>query len=120
MASENDIAYASAVGLLDLYRRKALSPVDATRLILDRLDALQPKLNAFCVVDRDGALAAAREAERRWQQGEPLSAIDGVPGTIKDLVLMRGCPTLRGSKLVDPAQAWLEDGPAGRRTREGW
>ena len=55
-----DIACASAVALLDLYRRKALSPVEATRLILDRLDALQPRINAFCVVDPDGALAAAR------------------------------------------------------------
>src|SRR5438105_10055011 len=118
MASENDIAYASAVGLLDLYRRKALSPVDATRLILDRLDALQPRLNAFCIVDRDGALAAARESERRWHQGAPLGPIDGVPATIKDLVLMRGFPTLRGSKLTDPAQDWSEDGPAVARLRE--
>ena len=70
MASENDVAYASAVALLDLYRRKVVSPVEATRLILDRLDALQPKINAFCVVDRDGALAAARASEGRWLRGE--------------------------------------------------
>src|SRR5947209_2606444 len=118
MASENDIAYASAVGLLDLYRRKALSPIEATRLILDRLAALQPKINAFCVVDRDGALAAARESERRWLRGEAVGALDGVPVTIKDLVLMRGFPTLRGSRLVEPNQDWSEDAPATARLRE--
>jgi aspartyl-tRNA(Asn)/glutamyl-tRNA(Gln) amidotransferase subunit A len=118
MTSRSDIAFASAEALADLYRTKALSPVEAVQALFERLDALQPKLNAFCVVDRDGALAAAREAERRWRRGEPLSPIDGVPATIKDLVLMRGFPTLRGSKLTDPAQDWSEDGPAVARLRE--
>src|SRR5215831_7733390 len=106
MASDNDIAYASAVSLLDLYRRKAVSPVEATRLILDRLDALQPKINAFCLVDREGALAAARESEGRWLRGEPVGRLDGVPVTIKDLILVRGFPTLRGSRIVEREQDW--------------
>jgi aspartyl-tRNA(Asn)/glutamyl-tRNA(Gln) amidotransferase subunit A len=118
MPSRSDIAFASAEALVDLYRTKTLSPVEAAQALFERLDALQPRLNAFCVVDRDGALAAARESERRWHQAEPRSPIDGVPVTIKDLVLMRGFPTLRGSKLVDPAQDWSEDGPAVARLRE--
>src|SRR5260370_7108391 len=118
MTSRSDIAFASAEALVDLYRKKALSPVEATQALFERLDALQPKLNAFCIVDRDGALAAARESERRWRRGAPLSPIDGVPVTIKDLVLMRGYPTLRGSKLTDPAQDWSEDGPAVARLPE--
>jgi len=118
MVREEDAAYASAVSLLDLYRKRALSPVEVTRLLLDRLDALQPRLNAFCIIDRDGALAAARESERRWRRGEPARRLDGVPVTIKDLVLMRGFPTLRGSRLVDPNQDWSEDAPATARLRE--
>src|SRR5438445_10174595 len=118
MAKEKDVAYASAVALLELYRRKELSPVEATRLILERLDALQPKINAFCVVDRDGALAAAQASERRWISGEAVGRLDGVPVTIKDLVLMRGFPTLRGSRLVDRDQDWSEDAPATARLRE--
>jgi aspartyl-tRNA(Asn)/glutamyl-tRNA(Gln) amidotransferase subunit A len=118
MASENDVAYTSAVSLLDLYRARALSPVEATRLLLDRLDVLQPKINAFCFVDRDGALAAARESERRWQRGEAVGRLDGVPVTIKDLLPMRGFPTLRGSRLVDRDQDWSEDAPATARLRE--
>src|SRR5580692_8643754 len=118
MASGNDVANASAVSLLDLYRRRELSPVEATRLILDRVDALQPRINAFCIVDRDGALAAARASEQRWLRGEAVGRLDGVPATIKDLILMRGFPTRRGSRLVEPDQDWSEDAPATVRLRE--
>ena len=118
MTSGSEIAFASAETLVELYRRKVLSPVEAAKTLFVRIDALQPKLNAFCIVDRDGALNAARASEQRWRRGAPLSPVDGVPVTIKDLVLMRGFPTLRGSKLVDPAQDWSEDGPAVARLRE--
>jgi aspartyl-tRNA(Asn)/glutamyl-tRNA(Gln) amidotransferase subunit A len=117
MASDHDIAYASAVSLRDLYRRHALSPVEAAEILLNRLDRLQPSLNAFCIVDRDGALAASRESERRWQAGEQVRPLEGVPVTVKDLMLMRGFPTLRGSRLVDPAQDWSEDAPVVARLR---
>src|SRR5207253_49041 len=87
-------------------------------ILLDRLDALQPKINAFCIVDREGALAAARASEQRWRSGGSVGRLDGVPVTIKDLMLMRGFPTLRGSRLVDPNQDWSEDAPAVARLRE--
>src|SRR5947209_8771487 len=112
MTSGSDIAFASAGALVELYRKKALSPLEAADMLLGRAEALQPRLNAFCFLDRDGALAAARASEQRWRTGAPLSAIDGVPVTIKDIVLMRGFPTLRGSKLIDPDQDWSEDSPA--------
>ena len=118
MSADQDIAYASAVSLLDLYRKRALSPVEVTRLLLDRLDRLQPKINAFCIVDHDGAMAAARASEQRWLRGEAVGQLDGIPVTIKDLMLMRGFPTLRGSRLVDPNQDWSEDAPATARLRE--
>ena len=118
MTSGADIAFASAEALAGLYRKKALSPVEAAETLFARIDALQPKLNAFVFVDRDGALAAARASEQRWHGGAPLSPIDGVPVTIKDIVLMRGFPTLRGSKMIDPNQDWSEDSPAVARLRE--
>jgi aspartyl-tRNA(Asn)/glutamyl-tRNA(Gln) amidotransferase subunit A len=117
MTSADDIAYASAGTLLGLFRSKALSPVEALRTVLARLDAVEPKLNAFTVIDRDGALAAARASESRWHEGEPAGALDGVPVTIKALVWMKGFPTRRGSRLVDPVPD-TEDGPATARLRE--
>lgn len=118
MASDDAIAYASAAELGELYRSRSLSPVEAAVSLFDRLDAVQPRLNAFCVVDREGALGAARASEERWRRGEPLGPLDGVPVTIKDLMPMRGFPTLRGSHLVDPHQDWSEDAPAVARLRE--
>jgi aspartyl-tRNA(Asn)/glutamyl-tRNA(Gln) amidotransferase subunit A len=117
MTGASEIAFASALDLAGLYRAKALSPVEAAEALLARLDALEPRLNAFCVVDRDGALDAARASERRWREGRLLGPLDGVPATVKDLVPMRGFPTRRGSRLVDPAPD-TEDGPAVARLRE--
>ncbi|HJU16144.1 MAG TPA: amidase [Stellaceae bacterium] len=117
MAGEHDIAYASAATLLDLYRSGAVSPVEAAEILFARLDRLQPKLNAFCIVDRDGALLAARESERRWRDGREVRPLEGVPVTIKDLFLLRGFPTLRGSRLVDAAGDWSEDAPSVARLR---
>ncbi len=118
MPSADDIAYLPAASLIDFYRGKTLSPVEVARALFERLDQLQPRLNAFCVVDRDGALDAARASEERWRRGEPAGLLDGVPVTIKDLMLTRGLPTRRGSHLVDPEQEWSEDAPAVARLRE--
>jgi aspartyl-tRNA(Asn)/glutamyl-tRNA(Gln) amidotransferase subunit A len=115
--NSDDIAYLSAGELTGLYRAGRLSPVEAAEALLARLDALQPKLNAFCLVDREGALAAARASEARWRQGQPLSPVDGVPATIKDLMLMRGFPTRRGSHLIENIPD-TEDSPAVARLKE--
>ena len=113
----DEIAYLSARELAERYRAKSLSPVEAAQALFDRLEALQPKLNAFCLVDRDGALAAAGASERHWRDGKPLSPVDGVPATIKDLMLMRGFPTRRGSHLM-PDVPDTEDSPAVARLKE--
>ena len=113
-----DLAFLSASELVERYRAGTLSPVEATRAVLDRIERLNGRLNAYCLVDEDGAMAAARESEGRWRKGEPRGLVDGVPTSIKDLVLTRGWPTLRGSKTVDPEQPWDEDAPATARLRE--
>jgi aspartyl-tRNA(Asn)/glutamyl-tRNA(Gln) amidotransferase subunit A len=115
MSSPADL---SATELLDAYRRKSLSPVEATRAVLARIDTLNPKLNAFNLVDAEGALASARASEARWTKGAPHGALDGVPASIKDIILTKGWPTLRGSLLVDRNQPWTEDAPATARLRE--
>ncbi|HJS32842.1 MAG TPA: amidase [Alphaproteobacteria bacterium] len=113
----SDLAFASAAELLAGYRRKTLSPVDATKAALERIEKINPKLNAFCLIDADGALAAARESEARWMKGTPRGMLDGVTATVKDLILARGWPTLRGSKLVSRNQNWDADAPAVARLR---
>ncbi|HZO67108.1 MAG TPA: amidase [Kribbellaceae bacterium] len=113
-----DLAMTSAADLVDGYRDRTISPVDATQAALDAIERLDPAVNAFVLVDRDGALAAAKESEARWHAGEPLGPGDGVPTSIKDALLTRGWPTLRGSRLIDASQDWPDDAPSVARLRE--
>jgi aspartyl-tRNA(Asn)/glutamyl-tRNA(Gln) amidotransferase subunit A len=113
-----ELCFMPATELVARYRARELSPVEVTRAVLDRIRALNPKLNAYCLVDEDGALAAARASEARWSKGDPAGPVDGVPASIKDLILTKGWPTLRGSKTVDPAGPWNDDAPATARLRE--
>jgi aspartyl-tRNA(Asn)/glutamyl-tRNA(Gln) amidotransferase subunit A len=113
-----DPADLSATELLAAYRAKRLSPVEATRAVLARVQALNPVLNCFCYLDPDAALASARESETRWMKGEPRGLVDGVPTSIKDLLYTKGWPTLRGSKTIDPKGPWNDDAPVVARLRE--
>ncbi len=114
----NDIVKLTATELIMRYRRKELSPVEATEAALTRIEACNGAVNAFCVVDSDSALAGAKASEARWAKGEPCGLVDGVPTTIKDIVLTKGWPTLRGSKTTDPGQTWDTDAPCTARLRE--
>ncbi len=108
----------SAVELLAGYREGRFSPLEATQAVLDRIHAVNDKINAFMIIDDEGALAAAKLSEARWAKGAPMGELDGVPTTIKDLVLTKGWPTLKGSLTVDPAGPWDEDAPCVARLRE--
>src|SRR5688572_2513652 len=72
----------------------------------------------MCLVDEARALAAAKAAEKRWRKGSPKGPVDGVPVLIKDILLTKGWPTLRGSRTIDSDQDWPEDAPAVARLRE--
>jgi len=85
--------------------------------VLNRIARLDSAVNAFCLVDADGALAAARASEERWRRGEQQGRIDGVPVSVKDLFFTSGHPTLRGSYSIDPAGPWDVDAPAVARVR---
>jgi aspartyl-tRNA(Asn)/glutamyl-tRNA(Gln) amidotransferase subunit A len=108
----------TAVELLDGYRRREFSPVDATRATLERAEEIQPAVNAFVRLDAEGALARAAESAERWRRGEPDGLLDGVPVTVKDILLQRGAPTLRGSKTIAEQGSWDEDAPSVARLRE--
>jgi aspartyl-tRNA(Asn)/glutamyl-tRNA(Gln) amidotransferase subunit A len=113
-----DITTLSATGLLGLYRRREVSPVEVTQAVLARIEARDATTNAYCLVRGEDALAAARASERRWRAGEPEGQLDGVPVSVKDLLLTRGWPTLRGSRTIEAAGPWDADAPAVARLRE--
>jgi len=113
----SDLAQASAAGLSALYRSKAASPVEALKAVLARAEAVNPRINALTLIDAEPAMAAARASEARWAKGDPLSPLDGVPVTVKELIRTKGWPQTMGSKLTDKTPA-TEDAPAVQRLRE--
>src|SRR3982751_6789987 len=112
-----DLCGLSATALLDGYRKHELSPVEVTRAVLERIEKLNPVLNAFNLVS-DRALDDAKASEERWMSGQTQGLLDGVPVSIKDIILTKGWPTLRGSKTVDANGPWNDDAPATARLRE--
>ncbi len=107
------IAYMPASELRELYSAKALSPVEVTRAILDRIERLNPALNAFTTITPELALKQAGEAERAYSSGDA-APLAGIPTSIKDLTPTRGIRTARGS-LIDSSWVPEEDAPVVER-----
>ena len=108
----------SAAELSALFRSRDLSPVEVTEASLTRIEAFDAELNSFCYMDPDASRAMAEASEARWLAGDPLSPLDGVPVAVKDILLTKGWPTLRGSRTVDANQPWDTDAPTVARLRE--
>jgi len=110
---KDSIAFFSASELRKLYSARELSPVEVTRATLDRIEHLNPKLNAFTVMTPELALEQATKAERDYAAGDapPLA---GIPTSIKDLTPTRGIRTARGS-LIEPGWVPDEDAPVVER-----
>lgn len=114
----------TALDLVGRFRRGEVSPVEAAEDALAAIGRVDGEINAFCLVDPEATLAAARESEERYRAGTPIGPLDGVPTSIKDIFYTRGRPTLRGSHLLadrdgatDP-DSWPEDAPVTAAVRE--
>jgi aspartyl-tRNA(Asn)/glutamyl-tRNA(Gln) amidotransferase subunit A len=116
MASE--LNWLSAAKLVKGYRKKKFSPVEVTKACLEQIARHDKAINAMCLVDEPLALKRAKESERRWSKSEPKGLLDGVPVLVKDLILVKRWPTLRGSKTVAREQAWDHDAPSTARLKE--
>ena len=90
--------FADATGLAQRIRNKEISPVELMRMHLDRVEAINPKLNAIVTL-ADGCLERSRRAEKAVMRGELLGPLHSVPFTIKDVFDTRGVRTTRGSRI---------------------
>lgn len=97
----NELLTKSALELAELLAAGRVSSEELTRAALDRIAAVNPKVHAFLLVDREGALAQAREVDRRRAEGESLPRLAGVPIAVKDNIVTRGIPTTCGSKILE-------------------
>jgi aspartyl-tRNA(Asn)/glutamyl-tRNA(Gln) amidotransferase subunit A len=90
-------------------RSRKVSPVELTRSVLERIEKLQPALNAYITVDAEGALRAARAAERQIARGKYMGPLHGIPISLKDLYQTKGLRTTAGSKIL---RDWIPDADA--------
>ena len=116
-ATTVNLLSATALELAQAYRARTLSPVEATKAILEAIPDFD-SLNAFCHLSPEQALSAASASERRYNAGAPLSGLDGVPIGIKDLLVTKGMPTRRGSLTTSADDPCDADAPAVARLRE--
>jgi len=99
--SSAELCFTPATELARLIRARQISPVELTRAVLERVERLNPVVNAFCTVTADAALAAAREAEQAAMKGELRGPLHGIPFSIKDLHLTKGVRTMSGSFIFE-------------------
>lgn len=113
----SDLHQKSAAELSQLYRRREASPVEVTRAVIAHIERVEPQVHALYAFDAESALAQARASEARWAKGEPRSALDGVPGTIKENIATKGTPVPLGTAATTLLPA-VDDAPPAARWRE--
>jgi aspartyl-tRNA(Asn)/glutamyl-tRNA(Gln) amidotransferase subunit A len=94
-----EICKMSAIGLRRAIGTKKLSPVEVVDALLDRINTINPKINAYCTIAADNARKEAKKAEQSVMKGKPLGALHGVPVSVKDLIFTSGIRTTSGSRM---------------------
>ncbi|PID97980.1 MAG: Asp-tRNA(Asn)/Glu-tRNA(Gln) amidotransferase GatCAB subunit A [Actinobacteria bacterium] len=97
----NELLRLSALELANRLSSGDLTSVELTSTCLDRIEALNPRLNAFVYIDREGALKTAENIDRRRANGEDLHPLAGIPIALKDNMVTRGMPTTCSSKILE-------------------
>lgn len=96
----NELLKKSALELADMLASGEITSIELTTACLDRIEAINPRINAFLHVDREGALTTAAEVDAKRAAGEDLHPLAGVPIALKDNMVTRGMPTTCASKIL--------------------
>ena len=99
--ADRDLCFTPASELSRLYRARKVSPLEVMEAVLARIDAVNPRLNAYVTVAREAALSAARRATAALRRRAALPPLHGVPVSIKDLTPTKGIRTTWGSKIFE-------------------
>jgi aspartyl-tRNA(Asn)/glutamyl-tRNA(Gln) amidotransferase subunit A len=109
----------SAVDLIAGFRAKQFSPAELLEDVLAHIAVWEPHIKALYAFDPQSARVAAKAATERWQKGEPIGALDGVPVTIKDNIATRGVPVPLGAATTKLVPAEVDAPPAARLREAG-
>jgi aspartyl-tRNA(Asn)/glutamyl-tRNA(Gln) amidotransferase subunit A len=114
VASLHDL---SAVDLIAGFRARQFSPSEVLEDVLSHIAVWEPHIKALYAFDPDGARASAKASTERWQKGEPVGLLEGVPVTIKDNIATKGVPVPLGAASM-PLVPAASDAPPAARLRE--
>src|SRR6266581_1528532 len=109
----------SATDLIAGYRAKQFSPSEVLEEVIEHVAAWEPHIKALYLFDPEGARAAAKASTDRWQKGEPMGTLDGIPVTIKDNIATKGQPVPLGSASVKQVPMEKDAPPAARLRESG-
>src|SRR4030088_1452690 len=107
----------SAVDLIAGFRARQFSPSEVLQDVLAHVALWEPHIKALYAFDPEGARAAAKASTERWERGEPMGPLDGVPATIKENIATKGVPVPLGAATSTLAPA-ARDAPPAARLRE--
>jgi aspartyl-tRNA(Asn)/glutamyl-tRNA(Gln) amidotransferase subunit A len=100
--NREELCYLPATRMAKAIRAGKLSPVEITRALLERIERVNPKINAYCTVTADVALKQAQQAEKALgKKKKDLGPLHGVPFSVKDLLYTKGIRTMRGSRMYE-------------------
>jgi Asp-tRNA(Asn)/Glu-tRNA(Gln) amidotransferase A subunit family amidase len=99
--SSEDLCFTPAVELRDMIRKKLISPVELVETFLERIEKVNPEINAYCTVASELARKRAKEIESAIMRGDKIGPLGGIPVSIKDVTLTAGIRTTFGSKLYE-------------------
>src|SRR5882757_3034121 len=107
----------SATDLIAGYRARQFSPSEVLEDVLAHVAVWEPHIKALYLYDPEGARAVAKASTDRWNRGEPVGTLDGVPVTIKENIATKDQPSPFGSASVKLVPA-PKDAPPAARLRE--
>jgi aspartyl-tRNA(Asn)/glutamyl-tRNA(Gln) amidotransferase subunit A len=112
-----DLIDLNTLEILALYRNRKLSPSEYWQAVEARIDAFEPVVNALYAYDPEDARRQALTSTERWQKGETLGPLDGIPVSLKELIATKGHPVPLGTRAVELVPA-VDDAPVAARCRE--
>ena len=99
--NKEDICFMSACDMKDAILRQELTSQEITETIIERIEKINPIVNAYCTPTIDIARDMAKKADEAVKKGEKLGILNGIPTSIKDLMQTKGIRTTYGSKLYE-------------------